>query len=118
MTTDIPQEMSIFEIFFDITVNSWQSWRAVFMFSQEQKQRSKDMNRDALSIMVKTQDFCRIEFLMQRLIHSKHPVLLIGPTSTGKTTFLRYYLRTQDNMNKMTHLELISCSNVATAKKT
>lgn len=45
-------------------------------------------------------------------------MLLIGPTASGKTCLLRHYLRTQDNVNKMTHLELVSCSLAATANRT
>ena len=52
------------------------------------------------------------------MIHAKRPLLLIGPTASGKTTLLRHYLRSRDNVNKLSHLELISCSLAATAYKT
>lgn len=52
------------------------------------------------------------------MIHAKKPVLLIGESASGKTTFLRNFLRTQDNSNKMTHLELMSLSHAATAART
>ena len=43
----------------------------------------------------------RMEFLVQRLLHAKRPILLFGPTASGKTTLLRHYLCTQDNVNKI-----------------
>ena len=110
--------MDLFDIFFDVATESWQNWKAVFFYAADQKTKSKDLNRGLMTTMVKTQDFCRIEFFMQRLFHAKHPVMIIGPTGTGKTTLLRHYLRTHDNTNKMTHLEIISCSLAATASKT
>lgn len=118
MISDIPQEMSVFDIFFDVQTNSWQNWKSVFMFSQDVKKKTRDLSREALSLIVKTQDFCRMEFLMQRMLHAKLPILFIGPTSSGKTTLLRHYLRTQDNENKLTHVDLISCSIASTAGRT
>ena len=55
---------------------------------------------------------------MQRLLHAKRPLLFMGPTGAGKTTLLRHFLQTQDNVNRMTHLELVSCSMAATSGKT
>ena len=42
-------------------------------------------------------------------------MLFIGSTASGKTTILRHYLKQNDNANKMTHFELLSCSAAATS---
>ena len=119
MSTAVPRDMKVFDLFFDLQTLSWQNWQSVFYFSADQSEsRSQTAGKGNMSTVVLTEDVLRTQFLIQRLIHARRPLLLIGPTASGKTTLIRHYLKSQDNVNKMTHLELISCSLAATAART
>jgi tRNA A37 threonylcarbamoyladenosine biosynthesis protein TsaE len=76
------------------------------------------MGKGLMSGIVLTQDMVRMTFLLQRMFHAKRPILLMGSPASGKTTLLRHFLQTQDNINKMTNLELVSCSHAATSGNT
>ena len=69
LTTDLPKEMKIYETFFDINIRAWQSWKQVFYHFQG-KAKSVGGTKGFSSIIV-TQDFVRMQFLMQRLFHGK-----------------------------------------------
>ena len=38
---------------------------------------------------VATQDYLRIEYILDRQLEIKKPIMLLGPTAQGKSTFVR-----------------------------
>ena len=56
------------------------------------------LKKNMLSTVCITQDLLRYNFLLDSLLPTKHSVMLIGRTSTGKSTILRNYLAQKDGV--------------------
>ena len=46
-------------------------------------------NFDANSVMIKTVDTIRFEYILETLLRNNHHVLAVGPTGTGKTSSIK-----------------------------
>ena len=57
-----------------------------------------------------TQDYLRLDFLFDRLLEIKKPVLIFGPTAQGKSTFLRNYCFEKGKPEKNVSYDLYGCS--------
>lgn len=70
--------------------------------------------KQLLSCHVTTQDNLRIEFLFDRILEIKKPILIFGPTAQGKSTFMRNYVTENDNNTKVFNYDMMSFSNITT----
>ena len=70
-----------------------------------------------LSCNVATQDLLRLNFLIDRMIESKKPLMLFGPTAQGKSITMRNYVEEHDGLNKAKRFQLIGASLLTTSKK-
>ena len=73
--------------------------------------------KNLLSVNVTTVDCLRIDFLMDRLLEIQRPVLLVGPTAQGKSSFIRNYVVEKDNPSKPMRYDLYGMSNCTTSNK-
>ena len=66
-------------------------------------------------IIVPTIDFARISYIYDYAISNKFPLLLIGPTGTGKTLYLNNLLKSMDK-EKYMHLPIVFSSKTTAGK--
>ena len=116
MEASIPADMNVFDAFFDTHNYQYQSWKHVHNYYIEEKlvERPK---KSLLAVAIPTQDYLRVDYLMDRLLEIKKPVLLIGPTAQGKSTLIRNYIYEKDQPGKWRSYDLIGFSLHTTGQK-
>ena len=107
----------MFDIYFDLSVGGWVSWKQVFLYIQEETKPEKS-RKNMLQNVVQTQDYLRTTYLMERLLEQQHSTMLIGRTGVGKSIVLKNFLMTQDGTQKRTNIEMMTFSFSASAGKT
>lgn len=50
-----------------------------------------------------------MDFLVDRLLEIKKPLVLLGPTGQGKSTLLRQYVYEKDSPQKLKSYDLVGC---------
>lgn len=80
MEVSLPPDINVFDLFFDTTTGKWQSWKSVYNHVIEEKTNER-ARKNLLSVTVPTQDYCRIEFILDRFLEIKKPIMLMGPTA-------------------------------------
>ena len=116
MEATIPYQHNVFDIYFDISVGGWISWKQVFLYIQEETKPEKT-RKNMLQNVVQTQDYLRTSYIMERLLDQQYSTMLIGRTGVGKSIVIKNFLMTQDGVNKRTNIELMTFSFSSTAAK-
>lgn len=88
----------------------------MYAYNQEEKAVERP-KKNLLSVAVMTQDYLRIDFLFDRLLEIKKPVILFGPTAQGKSTLLRNYCYEKGSPQKMRSYDLYGCSVSTTSQR-
>ena len=65
MEASLPEEINVFDIFFDPSVGRFQNWRGVYNFVHEERANERH-KKSLLSMTVMTQDYLRIEYILDR----------------------------------------------------
>lgn len=116
MEASLPRGVNVFDLFFDVSNNCWQSWKSVFNYVKED--RATERNKKVLlSIHVPTQDYLRLEYILDRHLEIKKPICLLGPTAQGKSQLLRQYVYEKDIPLKLRRYDLIGFSIYIDGKK-
>lgn len=78
-SVSLPQDTSIYDIFFNQTEKEWVSWKEI---SPAQSIEAKMLYHE---IMIPTTDSVRNIFFLKLLITNEKHVMNVGPTGTGKS---------------------------------
>ena len=73
--------------------------------------------KNPLAVTVTTTDYLKIDYLFDRLLEVKKPVLILGPTGHGKSTFIRNYVYEKESETRRLRYDLSGCSYATTAPK-
>ena len=84
----IPEEATVYEYTFDMTKHNWKMW--VDTISKDESRISKDASFE--TIIVPTLDTARYTYLLKTLLFSNLASLFVGPTGTGKTSYVQKLL--------------------------
>lgn len=87
----IPKDGSVFNYIYVFSSNSWKEWLDTV------PKQALDDSMQIQNITVVTEDVVRYTHLIDAYVQSYHPVLLVGPTGTGKSAYIKDYLRKLDN---------------------
>ena len=88
----------VYDFTFDKTKNKWATWMDTLA------EEPLDPEAEYTSIIVPTQDTVRYTYLIDTfLTHNKH-LLLVGPTGTGKTAYIKRHLAKGLPMDKYSYL--------------
>ncbi|KAI3385375.1 hypothetical protein SNEBB_009845 [Seison nebaliae] len=93
MEGTFPNKDSVYEYYVDVQHQNWMLW--------EEKLRSSwkyDPMIPFFKIIVPTVDTVRYKYLVTNLVLAKHPVLLVGPVGTGKTSVAQDVISNLDSM--------------------
>lgn len=85
-----PKDGSVFNYIYVIASNSWKEWLDIV------PQQVLDDSMEIQNITVVTEDVVRYTHLIDGYTQSYNPVLLVGPTGTGKSAYIKDYLRRLD----------------------
>ena len=91
MEVSLATHDDIFDLYFDVQDNSFKCWSAVFCYLQEERSVGRP-KKNPLSVTVTTTDYLKVDYLFDRLLDVKKPILILGPTGHGKSTFIRNYV--------------------------
>ena len=81
----------MYDFFFDKTKSKWVPW------VDELPTTEIDPEADYTKIIVNTADTMRYSFLVKTLASNNRRLLLVGPTGTGKTVYIKQYLLSLDS---------------------
>ncbi|KAJ3227682.1 Dynein heavy chain 7, axonemal [Clydaea vesicula] len=112
VSTAFPNESTIYDYIFDKSNCKWKLWTQTIPpdFTIAQKAKYDD-------IMVPTLDTARYSYLLKMLIRNNHQVLFVGPTGTGKSTYIRDTI--MNGLNKEIYIPVfINFSAQTTANQT
>merc|ERR1719483_1406637 len=114
LTVPIPRNGDVYSFRWVMEDSSgkWQKWSDAMKDSPE---LTKDMNIN--QIIVPTQDTVRYTYLMGLLVTNKLPILLVGPTGTGKSMYINEFLMNKLDRDVYKPL-IINFSAQTTAKQT
>lgn len=86
----MPKDGLVFNYVYVVSSNSWKEW-----LDTVPKQSLHD-SMEMQNITVVTEDVVRYTHLIDRYSKNHNPVLLVGPTGTGKSAYIKDYLRKLD----------------------
>lgn len=91
LVTPFPEQGSVYGYVWSLEQGAWRKWTEIV----PAQTLSEDLEFQQITVM--TQDVARYTYLINCLVSSHHPVLLCGPTGTGKSVYMRDYLRKLDH---------------------
>ena len=95
----MPKEASVFTYVYVLQSNSWKEWLDTV------PAQKLDEGMEFQNITVQTEDVVRYTYLIDTYTKNHNPVLLVGPTGTGKSVYMKDYLMRQ--MDKSTWTSMI-----------
>ena len=88
------------------------------MLNYNAEEKNLDRPRkQLLACYVPTLDMLRVEFLTDRILETKKPILYLGTTAQGKSTFMRNYVIDHDSNTKPYKYDMMSASLNTTCTK-
>lgn len=90
VSINFPDGKSVYDAVFRKDRGKWGVW-ADFVDDQ-----GPPLDADFVKIIVSTTDTAKFNFLFETLIKSNMPLLLAGPTGTGKSVYVKQYLMKLD----------------------
>eukprot|EP01135_Chromosphaera_perkinsii_P002036 Nk52_evm83s215 gene=Nk52_evmTU83s215 len=99
---NIPDSGSCYDfVFIKSGFGKWEKWE---QFSRIEKKLPE--NGELNSVMIKTVDTIRFEFVTETLMRNNYHVLAVGPTGTGKTSSIKNKLFDENFSNAFTNISL------------
>lgn len=86
LSKPFPKEGSVYDYVYSLESSSWKEWLDVV----PAQQLHEDMQFHDITVM--TLDVVRYTYLINTFVQSHAPVLLVGPTGTGKSVYMKDYL--------------------------
>lgn len=96
LEADIPKDMNVFDIFFDVNSGAFASFKHVYNYIIDEKGYERP-KKNLLAVTVSTTDLLRINFVLDRFVEIEKPVMLLGPTAQGKSVIMRNYVYEKDS---------------------
>ena len=93
-----PKEGSLYDYAYVLDGSAWKRWTDL----QPPQTLTDTMHYEDITVM--TLDVARYTYLMGTFIQHGHPVLLCGPTGTGKSVYTKDYLATKLDRAKWTYM--------------
>lgn len=116
MESSLPPNMNVFDAFFDVGSNSFKDWRYVYNYFIEEKAAERQ-KKNLLSITIPTQEYVRMDDLLDRILEIKKPCLIFGPTAQGKSVLMRNYVYEKDIPTKLRRYDMMGFSVNTNSKK-
>jgi dynein heavy chain len=85
-----PKESTVFDYVYSLESSVWLPWRD----TAPPQTLSPDLEYHEITIT--TLDVVRYTYLIDRLVQHHCPVLLVGPTGTGKSVYMKKYISQLD----------------------
>ena len=83
----IPENGLVFDFFYQMkNKGEWRHWNDLLRSTEEKKVKN------IRQIMVPTMDTVRTFYLLEYTVKYKRPILMVGPTGTGKSAYIQNYL--------------------------
>lgn len=98
LTQLFPEGRLVYDFTFDKVKNRWVPWMDTMT------EEAIDPEAEYTSIIVPTQDTVRYSFLISAFLTHKKHLLLVGPTGTGKTAYIKSLLTKQFSPDKYSYL--------------
>jgi dynein heavy chain len=90
----IPTQYTIFDYWYDVENKTFDLWsKSPYLSEISFDSRTMDMN----SITVPTPETCSVSYWMGQLVHMHRPIMLCGPSGTGKTQLVNGLIATFDS---------------------
>ncbi|GLC77190.1 hypothetical protein PLESTF_001896200 [Pleodorina starrii] len=96
--TPMPADGSVYDWVYDSTTECWKVWMEL------RKVESISPDVDYSSIIVTTADVVRYNYLLERQVANHAPLLLVGPTGTGKSVYIKSFLSSKLDRSKWVHM--------------
>jgi dynein heavy chain, axonemal len=93
-----PRDGSVFDYAYDLDSHGWRPW----MDLMPPQKLTDDMPFEDITVL--TLDVVRYTYLINTLVQSHQPVLLVGPTGTGKSVYTKNYLASRLDKEKWTYM--------------
>ena len=93
-----PEGRQVYDFTFDKTKGKWVPWVDLIDTTPI------DPELEYTKVIVQTADTLRYSFLVKTLASNNKHCLLVGPTGTGKTVYVKQYITTDLNPEKFTYL--------------
>ncbi|PNH05107.1 Dynein heavy chain 7, axonemal [Tetrabaena socialis] len=97
----MPSSGSVYDWVYDKATDSWQEW------TQTRKAQPIKPDVDYSTIIVTTADVVRYSHILQLQVSNHVPLLLVGPTGTGKSVYVKSFLAEKLDRSKWTHMDII-----------
>jgi len=98
----LPTQYTIFDYWYDPTANTFEQWSKSPFLSAEMM--DYDSSIPMASVTVPTPETCSVTYWMKILVNMRRPVMLAGPSGTGKTQIVNGMLGSFDPV------EFLSCN--------
>lgn len=95
----MPTQYTVFDYWYDPTANTFELWSKSPFLSSEMMEY--DSTTPMASVTVPTPETCSVTFWMQILVGMRRPVMLAGPSGTGKTQIVNGMLAQFDPVEMM-----------------
>lgn len=100
ITQLFPEGRLVYDFAFDKGKAKWVPW----LETMPEGSGRIPAEAEYMSIIVPTQDTVRYTFLLDALARHSHHVLLVGPTGTGKSVYVKGYLQTGMDLTKYSYM--------------
>lgn len=118
MQSTLPENIDLFDMFFDVSSNAWRPWKHVYTYCLEEKTGfAERIRKHLLTTVCWTQDLLRYRHILDKVCPTNQSLLLFGRTATGKSTLIRNYLSQQDGVTKTVNFEAVSFTPLLQSNK-
>ena len=93
-----PAAGSLYDYVYTLEHSAWKPW----MDTAPPQTLAPDLEYQSITVL--TLDVVRYTYLIDTIVRSRSPVLLVGPTGTGKSSYMRTYLAQQLDKAAWTHM--------------
>ncbi|KAG2427037.1 hypothetical protein HYH02_014682 [Chlamydomonas schloesseri] len=96
----LPAANSVYDWVYDTVSESWQGW----MDMRGAASPAIPPEAEYSTIIVTTADVVRYSYLLELQVAAHTPLLLVGPTGTGKSVYIKSFLANKLDRTKWTHM--------------
>ena len=108
----LPTQYTVFDYWYDPVENTFEQWQKSPFLSPDMMEY--DTSTPMASVTVPTPETCSVTFWMNMLVKMRRPVMLAGPSGTGKTQIINGMLQTfdplKDPMGTWKDLDMLSAT--------
>ncbi|GIL46228.1 hypothetical protein Vafri_3260 [Volvox africanus] len=94
----MPADGSVYDWVYDTVTESWKGWMDL------RKTEAISPDADYSSIIVTTADVVRYSYLLELQVTNYVPLLLVGPTGTGKSVYIKSFLTSKLDRSAWVHM--------------